>query len=129
MLKLLYGNFLEMPKSLMVALCICLISPLLFLARIYFDHSIEYSWFFFVIFVSFYFHFYAGILLLNKSIKFLMVFFCSGFLVSFSPLVYHPYGTEEWLMYLMSSFFNLSIILILYIYIKTSTKVKEYFGV
>ena len=129
MLKSFYGNFLEMPASLMVVLCICFISPLLFIARVLVGPSIEHSALLLIIFVSFLFHFYSGILLLNKSARFFIVFFCSGFLVSFSPLLHHPYGTENWAMYLIGSLFNLAIVLMIFLYIKTNIKVKMYFEV
>jgi hypothetical protein len=127
MLKSFYGNLLEMPVSIMVVLCICFISPLLFISRVLVGPSIEHSALFLIIFVSFLFHFYSGILLLNKSARFFIVFFCSGFFISFSPLMHHPYGTENWIVYLIGSIFNLAIILIIFLYIKKSTKVKAYF--
>lgn len=129
MLKSLYGNFLEMPAPLMVVLCICFISPLLFITKVLVDSLIEHGFWFFIVLVSFLFHFYAGILLLNKSARFFTVFVCSGFLVSFSPLLHHPYGTENWAMYLIGSLFNLAIVLMIFLYIKTNIKVKMYFEV
>ena len=128
MLKLLYGNFLEMPKSLIVASCICFMSLPLFFSTILSERLNEYGFLFFVIFVSYCFLFYAGILLLKKSIRFFIVFFCSGFFASFSPLIYHPYGSEGWIMYLIGSFFNQAVFITLFFSIKIDAKVKEYFG-
>lgn len=129
MLKLLYGNLLEMPKSLIVVLFICFISLPLFLTTILSEGLKEHDFLFFFIFISFFFHFYAGILLLKKSKSFFNVFLFSGSVASFSKIIFQPSGLEEWRMYLIGSFFNMAIVIVLFLYMKKSIKVKKYFGI